>query len=309
MKLFNKDNSGAQELVAVIGLISSDLDWTKWEPILPLGIRDVAAIIGSDTINGIDGFYHSGVDDKGQQEVVRLAQQSVAFFTWLKVIPTLDAQHDTAGRGKRLGENEQGMTALQEFKDEDNIRLMAYEAVDALIDALDAGEYEFWENSAKKKDIAELLIRDKEAFDRYYVIGSARLFVTLAPMIREVQNANIIPIITPERYRLLVDGDPEMTAKLLDVCCLPLALLTMKKAVERLPIEVLPNGIVQVQQSATIRDKLRAEKEARQSVAQSLGDDAAAYLQQLQDIIAAMDSAEPDYYISRPLIHSKGMTF
>ena len=57
-----------------------------------------------------------------------LMQQAVAMFTWLKVIPTLDAQHGTAGRGKHLGENETGMTALQEFKDEENIRNLAYEA-------------------------------------------------------------------------------------------------------------------------------------------------------------------------------------
>ena len=83
----------------------------------------------------------------------------------------------------------------------------------------------------------------------------------------------------------------------------PLALLTIKKAVERLPVEVLPNGIVQVQQSTTVRDKLRAEKEARQSVANSLEQDAAAYLDILQDIIRELDaqSETVDYYLS--LIH------
>ena len=79
----------------------------------------------------------------------------------------------------------------------------------------------------------------------------------------------------------------------------PLALLTIKKAVERLPVEVLPNGIVQVQQSTTVRDKLRAEKEARQSVANSLEKDAAAYLDILQDIVRELDaqSETGDYYI------------
>ena len=35
-----------------------------------------------------------------------IRDRAVAMFTWLKVIPTLDAQHGTAGRGKHLGENE-----------------------------------------------------------------------------------------------------------------------------------------------------------------------------------------------------------
>ena len=40
-KLFNKGGDGAGEIVRVLGLIDNDLDFTKWEPILPLGIRDL----------------------------------------------------------------------------------------------------------------------------------------------------------------------------------------------------------------------------------------------------------------------------
>ena len=46
-KLFNKGGDGAGEIVRVLGLIDNDLDFTKWEPILPLGIRDLQAIIGT----------------------------------------------------------------------------------------------------------------------------------------------------------------------------------------------------------------------------------------------------------------------
>ena len=50
-KLFNKGGDGAGEIVRVLGLIDDDLDFTKWEPILPLGIRDLQAIIGTRTIS------------------------------------------------------------------------------------------------------------------------------------------------------------------------------------------------------------------------------------------------------------------
>ena len=131
-KLFNKGGDGAGEIVRVLGLIDNDLDFTKWEPILPLGIRDLQAIIGTEPIDAVDKYYredHADVTEPdGMAETLRLMQQAVAMFTWLKVIPTLDAQHGTAGRGKHLGENETGMTALQEFKAEENIRNLAYEA-------------------------------------------------------------------------------------------------------------------------------------------------------------------------------------
>ena len=203
-KLFNKGGDGAGEIVRVLGLIDDDLDFTKWEPILPLGIRDLQAIIGTEPIDAVDKYYredHADVmEADSMAETLRLMQQAVAMFTWLKVIPTLDAQHGTAGRGKHLGENETGMTALQEFKDEENIRNLAYEAVDALVELMDREKFDFWMNGIKKKAINRLLIQNKETFDEYYNIGSHRLFLVLIPMIREVQDGQIIPVITRNRY-------------------------------------------------------------------------------------------------------------
>lgn len=312
MMLFNKDNHGAAEIVAVLGLIDDRLPFDKWAPIIPLGLRDLKAIIGGDVLAAIDALYRAAEPPSAAMaEVVRLAQQAAAMFTWLRVIPTLEAQHGSAGRGKRLGENEHGLTAAQEFKDEDNIRSMAYEAVDALIEILDTVPADFWQNSEKCKGRQELLIRDKETFDRYYIIGSHRLYVTLMPIIREVQDAQIIPIITRPRYEALIQGDESLTQLLIDQVRRPLALLTMKKAVERLPVEVLPEGIVQVQQSATVRDKLRAEKSARDAVAASLGSDAAAMLDRLTDTIRELDALneEIDFHTPGPTLQSRGITF
>ncbi len=83
-----------------------------------------------------------------------MVQQSVALFTWLKIIPTLDAQHGNTGRQKRLGEHEKGLTALQEYKDEANILSQAYESVDALIAYLEQEKFDFWIQSPKRMERA-----------------------------------------------------------------------------------------------------------------------------------------------------------
>ena len=324
MVLFNKANKGAEELVSVLGLIDSDLTFEKWAPIIPLGVRDLKAVVGDDTVKALDDFYKEDTGENGEnptekqiadneakREAVRLAQQAAGMFTWLKVIPTLEAQHGNAGRGKRLGENEHGLTGAQEFKDEDNIRNMAYEAIDALVELLDDKAFDFWTNSPKKKAIEKLLIKDKETFDMYYHTGSHRLFLTLVPMIREVQEDHIIPILTRDRFDKLLQGDETLTAKLMDAARRPLALLAIKKAVERLPIEILPTGIVQVQQSATVRDKVRAEKAARESVAAALAADAAAQLEKLTDLVTELEAGETsvDYHVNGPTLQTKGITF
>ena len=311
MKLFNKDNNGREELVAVIGVISNDITFDKWAPALKLGVRNLSAIIGAGPVNELDALYRKQDPTDAERDAVTFAQQAVAFFTWLKILAPLDAQHGNAGRGKVLGENQHGLTALQEYEDKESIRAMAYEATDALIEVMDTAAFAWWENSEKRKIRAGLLLPSKEIFDNYYTIGSHRLFLTLLPMIREVQAANITPIVTQARLEKMLQGDSALPEYLTDLARRPLALLTMKKAVERLPVEVLPEGIVQVQQQATVKQKLKAEKAAREAVAANLGEDANRYLQQLQDAVAALDSLdeEVDYYLSGPTVQSKGITF
>ena len=314
LKLFNKDGHGREELVGAIGVISHDITFDKWSPALPLGTRNLAAIVGRDVVNELDTLYRKAEPTSEELQAVALAQQAVAMFTWLKILAPLDAQHGNAGRGKTLGENQHGMSALQEQEDKESIRAMAYEATDALIEVLDAAEWQWWTESVKCRQRAGLLIPSKEVFDTYYVIGSHRLFLTLLPMIAEVQAADIAPIVTAAHMTQLLGGDgleTDVRMRLLELARRPLALLTMKKAVERLPVEVLPEGIVQVQQQATVKQRLKAEKSAREAVAAALGADAERYLQQLQDAISELDSAdgEVDYYLSGPTVQSKGITY
>ena len=318
-KLFNRDGDGDKELVNVLGLIDRDLEFTKWEPILPLATKELVSIIGPEPVTALDAYYREDTKpqadaDKDWDEALRLAQQAIAMFAWIKVIPTLDAQHSTAGRGKHLGENEHGMTAVQEFKDEENIRSMAYQAVDALVAEMEEKAFSWWTSSKKHQQLQTLLIRDKDTFDEFFVIGSHRLFLTLIPMIREVQDAYLVPILGYQRMSALLDGTSDLPANILPMAQRPLALLAMKRAVERLPIEVLPDGIVQVQQVGMVRDRMKAEQQARNSVAQNLGKDADEFLNMLSNAIQKMEADakvidEPDYYVPQATIQKTGITF
>lgn len=178
--IFDKNNNGTSELVEALGMIDAATDFSKWKPYIPLSVRRLTAIIGPEVYDKVVEFYHSTEPDSKTEEkyntLLLLMQQSVALFTWIKIIPTLDAQHGNTGRQKRLGEHEKGLTAIQEYKDETNILNLAYESVDALIAYLDKENFDFWLKSEKKRAINQLLIRSKEKFDIYYTIGSHRLF-------------------------------------------------------------------------------------------------------------------------------------
>lgn len=317
MKLFDIQADGGSEIVAAVGLISADVDFSKWEPVIPLGIREVKAIVGPEPVEALAAYYAGDYDPEADgvpdmSVALGCLQQAVALFTWLRIIPTLDAQHDATGRQRRIGENEKGLTALQEFKDEQNILRMAYEATDALIEVMDRGQFPFWTGSRKYAMRRGLLIQSKEEFDGYYHIGSHRLFVTLLPIMREVQGAQVAPVLGRRYLSLLLSGeDPEVSELLMEPAARAVALLTMQKAIERLPVEVIPEGVVQVQQSQPVRQRLRAEQSARAAVAASLGTDARRYLDSVQDIVARLEAEgrEADSSLTGPIVHSKGMSF
>lgn len=318
MKLFNLLGNGADEIVKAVGLISNAITFDKWEPIIPLGLRDVVAIVGKEPVAALALYYEGGewtdptTADARMVEALGYLQKAVAFFTWLKMIPTLDAQHDENGRSRRLGENEKGLTALQEYKDEENITRLAYEATDALVEVMDEAEFSFWTNSEKYRQRIGLMITSRREFDEFYNIGSARLFLTLLPIIREVQRSNVEPIVGPKYLPGLLDRtDSEATRKLREPAARAVVLLTMQKAIERLPLNVIPEGVVQVQLSQPVKSRLRASQSERDRVAQSLAADAAANLNRLQSIVAELEAegAAVDTYLPGPITHSKGFTF
>ena len=326
VKLFGKDGQDpASELVTVLGLIDQDLDWSKWEPLMNFGLNAVENVVGRTVTSKLDDFYRGvenspedvdnsaeGVDNSVNNSLdaaLFYCQQAVAMFTWLRVIPTLDAQHGTAGRGKHLGENEHGMTAVQEFKDEENIRNMAYEALDLLVKELDTVSPQWWLSDENHKLLSSLLIKSKDEFDRFYHIGSHRLFLSLIPMIREVQHCDIMPRVGKELMEKMLKGEE---TELRDSCCRPLALLAVKKAVERLPIELIPEGVVQVQQSGMVKDRLKADKSARDQVAQALARESVCMLSTVEDMVALLGTAEggtADLHIPKPTYNTGGFSF
>lgn len=319
VKLFGKDGQDpASELVTVLGLIDQDLDWSKWEPLMNFGLNQVENVVGRTVTSKLDDFYR-GVENSPEDvdnsvnnsldAALFYCQQAVAMFTWLRVIPTLDAQHGTAGRGKHLGENEHGMTAVQEFKDEENIRNMAYEALDLLVKELDTVSPQWWLSDENHKLLSSLLIKSKDEFDRFYHIGSHRLFLSLIPMIREVQHCDIMPRVGKELMEKMLKGEE---SELRDSCCRPLALLAVKKAVERLPIELIPEGVVQVQQSGMVKDRLKADKSARDQVAQALARESVCMLSTVEDMVALLGTAEggtADLHIPKPTYNTGGFSF
>lgn len=314
--IFNRNNNGAEELVSLLGVIDHEPTFSKWEPALKLAEKQVYDICGREVFSAAEAYYLSATDRDGQMDdLVLLIQRSNALFAWLKVIPTLDAQHGNAGRQKRLGDNERGLTAEEQLKDEANIQTMAYDSLDELMRFLIEENIPIWKNTSQYKRINDLLITNVSDFDCYYHIGSYRMFIILSPMMKEVQDRYIIPIMTKlrfDKFKELIksnstsDVDIPLLA-LKDVVFRSIVLLSMKLAIERLPVQSLPENVFQVKFTNS-KNRSSAEVEAKRTAISSLFEAAMIDLESLRNDIGELTNTTSTY-LSMCRSVGKGVTF
>ena len=312
-RIFDIRRPGSEEIADSVGLIGRCVSFEKWQPLIHFGISEVASKIDPKAVDYICNAYEgqSPGEDPQMDVVISQLQQAVSFFTWLRIIPTLDAQHDEAGRGKRLGENEKGLTALQEWKDEENIRRLAFEATDRLLVMLDEGRFDWWAECPGCKYRWTNLLRNKREFDRYYVLHNHLVFMYIRPIIDEVQYSVIRPSVGAERFDRLLKEREKFNQELLEAAQRPLALLVMARAFRRLSAEILPGGATQLQMSQPVASRMKADREARESVAAELEDSGRDALRRLEAMVAELDKSETTdtFFGARHISHSRGFSF
>lgn len=319
--IFDKDGKGAQEVHDVIGMIDAELKFHKWKPWLSHTTRQITSVIGKDVFSKIVELYKSDTSEELDLELIRKVQTSNTLFAWLKIIPTLDAQHGNTGRQKRLGESEKGLTAEEQFKDENNILTLAYESLDSLLDFLNENikTFDFWEKSEVYKSMSGLLISDFRTFNQYYTIDSFRLFIAILPWIKESQDVNIIPVLTLqglEQFKAALakketgrtDQDKQWIA-LQNFIYRPLVLFSMLLAFKRLPVQAIPEGLVQVQIVGTVKERMRATESAIKQQILNLSNDADKALDILINELAKLNDESLDSYVAKVRMVGKGLIF
>ena len=299
--LFNKDFTGGTELRELLGFIDANTNFDKWLTWINLSVRQITDITGTEIYKQAEIYYlkdEYGLDLEDKEYLlVKKFQLTNALFAYVKMIPSLDAGHGNDGRKKGIGENEKELTALEQYKDEANILNLAYEALEDLLNYMEEQSFEAWANAPVKNMLKSLVITKLSQFNEYFTLASSRMFFTMLPMIREVQEMKVVPAVTRARMTALLEAmkatEPTDEQKvLLDMLPLvrrPLVLASLALAIKRLPVEILPDGIVQTQITGSIREKRIAAKEASRAVIDSLTDDANAAFSVLQDYVAGLD--------------------
>jgi len=330
--IFNKNSNGGTELRDLLGFIDANTNFSRWKTWIELSVRQITQLTGTELYKLADTHYNSAnyhaepptptpnpepaYSNAVLDELVRVMQLTNALFAYVKLLPSLDAGHGNSGRKKEIGETERALTAVEAYKDEVNILNLAYEALDQLIAYCEANKITEWTESSVRKLTAELLISNPETFNLYFQLNSVRMFYTLVPIIREVQRLEVVPTISQAKVNDILTAlkaetptEPQETliALVQDFIRRPLVLDTMAVALERLNMDVFPDGILQTAIVGSIKEKRIALDDSRKSLIASLRKDAAEGWTMLQNEFSKGTLAE--IYVKVPKEAGAGFRF
>lgn len=242
--LFNRDNNGSDELRYLTGSYYANNDFNKIEYDLCIATDDVARVVGKQVIEKATMLYakYENLD------LVQKIQRPIALLGMLRFMQKNDLSHEDTGRKMKISENDEKIPWEWQIEKDDRLQLEEYyRSMDRLIDYMTETKEESWINSEQHKQTEKLLIRNAIQFDQYFPINSSsRMFVLLSPFIKEVERRFIKPALGNDYDRLRMQTNlSEKDKELLEYVIAPIPLLTMSIAIRRLPLSVVPCGVIQ----------------------------------------------------------------
>lgn len=247
--IFNRDSNGAEELHLITGNYYASNDFLLIEQDIRDATDDVARTIGRPLMEKVDKAYNSisSEDLPDADTLIPLVQRPVALLACVRFFRRNDVSHEDSGRKVKVSTDDSEKIPWEWQLDRDDEVHMEqyYRSMERLIAYLNDTKNKDWLETESVKLAGTLIIRDADAFERYFPIqSSARLYLLLVPFIREVQIRAIRPAYGAEKWpELLKDASvPETDTHF--AACKATALLAMSQAIRRMPLQLIPSGVI-----------------------------------------------------------------
>lgn len=284
--LFNKDNTGSQELRELTSNYYANNDFRKIEGEIELATDELAQLLGTPLIELAEKYYHQPEEEGADAVLVRKVQRPIALLATLRLYQKNDLSHEDDGRKfKTATDGSEKLPWEWQLDRDDALHLEEYyKAVDVLLRYLNEKKPAEWTGSDLYKSAQTLIIRNGAAFDRYFPINrSERTFMLLLPFIREAQQLTVKRAYGAAAWEALLAENqvPETDAHF--AACKAVALLAMSMALRRLSLGVIPGGIIRrfVAESGMSESEPASLRDVER-VAGWMSDDAATWIDEMK---------------------------
>jgi len=255
--IFNKNNKGSEELRTLTGSYYNNNNFDKMVPHIDLVTEDVIKIINKEVYKRAEDAYKSDSPHDLDKKLINCVQLPIAIFATLRMYQRNDISHEDAGRKVKIDKNSESIPWEWQLDNDNRLHLDDYfKAVDRLISFLDANGNDIaeWKGSDAKKLANSLFIKNADQFNEYFPIErSGRMYMLLLPFIRETERRYIKKVLGSDYDRFLKGTDLTDKEKELikDYVCPPIPLIAISIALKRLPLGLIPFGVVRNYTSAS----------------------------------------------------------
>lgn len=227
----------AKELRQLTGNYYANNDFSKVVGELEQAREELVLLIGEKVM---------ALAESGEKETLAAkVKRPMAILATLRMYQKNDLSHEDDGRKfKTSTDNGEKLPWEWQLDRDDAMHLESYyRGVDALIRFLDGSDIAEWKESETYKVRQSLIIRNGQEFNRYFPIeNSERMYLLLVPFIREAQMLTV-------KKAYGQDWDSLLTAErgvdeVRYAACVATALLAMSIALHRLPLKLIPSGVI-----------------------------------------------------------------
>lgn len=303
--IFNKDDNGSRELHAITGCFDAGNDFLSVQSDIEMETENVIGFIGRSVYERAEAAYYN--EPKGSTatdgQLVMLVQRVIALFAVLRYHRGNLVTHSSTGRKVGVDvENEKLAWEWMIDRDDEAMQRKAYAALDILLRWLEDAQMQEWLDTPRRAELRALMVPSLVAVERYYYIdGSHRFFLILAPLLRDVQERDIRPLLK-ERYETILaeaHGDQTEPSMLLRQVQGAIVLRAMSEAVQRFSVKLLPEGVVRQFQasSQTKRASETASLAMIEAVSEQLEKRATRYLDDVKKEVGQLGNEYADYQL------------
>lgn len=293
--IFDIQRTGAEELRDLTGNYYANNDFGKIRSDIKVATHNLCRIVGDGVYERALAAYRDGEEagtGEGQiadvQTFIELVQRPIAIMATLQMYRKNDVSHEDSGRKVTVTSDGTDKIPWEWQLDRDDAIHMEeyYQAVEQLIDYLNQTELKEWMESEPKKLADTLLIRSGREFDKYFPIQSSeRMYLLLVGFIREVQIRYIRPAYGAEKWDALLKERATPESEVRFSACKATALLSMSLALLRMPLQLIPGGVVRTYMSENgMRESLPASVDDVKRLASWLEQDAKDWIVQMKDL-------------------------
>lgn len=210
-------------------------------------------LLGSALLAKLIKAYDDNSNNANYKELLTYVRPVLANLAFEKYLPT--AQVSISKGGVRISTNETNKTAFQwQIKDIRKSCLeMGNSAIEELLIYLEskstATEFSDWSSAPGYTLFYELFLRKTEEFQKEYNINnSRRTFLSLVPMMREVEEFSIMPLIgsdfaTELKTQIKANNVTANNKKAIALINKTIAYLTVSKATAIIPVRITADGL------------------------------------------------------------------